>query len=126
MSTSNVKLSDELRALVGLVKFHRAAGTAAFQAAKQLCSSAAQPQPTQPQPTPQLIVRIPLHVSKFSSDPRYLSNYGYRGMKPYEQCAECNRKFQIQPSGFFGKAHNKYCDGVPSAIRKLRRRRAAG
>jgi hypothetical protein len=130
-------LSDELRALLGLIKFHRQAGTVALQAAKTLYShqnqlnisqqtqQSQQPQQTQ-QSTDKLIVRIPIPPapqSRFSSDPKYVSDYGYRGMKPYEQCNLCNRKFQIQPNGFFGKAHNRYCPGVPRAIRKLRKTR---
>ena len=110
-------LTDEVKALVGLMKFHKDAASAALQAARLLHSQQNRSQ-TQ---NNSLIVRIP--VQRLSTDPRYVSDYGYRGMKPYEQCIVCNRKFQIQRHGNFGAAHNKYCPGVTRAIRKLRRMR---
>ena len=138
------KVAPSARHLLLLANWHEQAKQTAIQEARRIHNEHIRTQQKQAQSKVQqpqkLIVRVPTvnnsqtpqaaaaahnlqTLASAADDPKdFTSDYGYTGLKPYELCTKCNRKFQVQPNGLFGAAHSKYCDGLPPSAKTIKKR----
>ena len=49
----------------------------------------------------------PLNKDQMSDT--YMSDYGYRGTRPYVKCMTCKRRYQVMANGKFHRSHNNQC-----------------